>query len=661
MASRFASRIAVGSVVVKGARFAQPEARSAKVVDSTATETDHAKDMRTVHYGLYHFRTQIGQIARSPPACRKIHLTMRLPFRRISFATLAVFVGGCGGSGGGSTPPSNNGVLVTTSWTNTGQSERVSIVLPNGSVGARTIINAAAKPTGASLVAPATGSYVVLVEEADGPNFTGAVVGNLSVGVPGGSTAFSVAQGSTSASLRISPDNVTINYGQAIGLGVAGANSAGIYTFLTPNNVTYSSSGSTATVSSSGVVTGASSAGSTSVTATYSPSSLSATAIVNVHTASVVHTKWTVMVFLNASNDLWPYALPNVQQMASVAYNSDVRFILQWKEAASVGGSGVDFDGTRRYLVTTSTPPGSTIPAQLIQNLGSGVDMGEVSTLQTFVTWAKQNYPADRYACVVWDHGSGWAPAVAAHELPKTRAVSYDTQTGHAINIWDLPSAFTSQPVDIISFDACLMQMLEVEDELKSSCSYIATSEDNTPGPGYPYDRVFGAFANNPSASTTTLSQSFVTGQTGNPPYQTTPVTQSVVSASDIAGIEPALDSLAGALIAERPNILAEIPIIRNAMTMYAPGDGYYYYDLEDLANHLIADGKIPNDVKTAAQGVITAVQAAVLWNGFTAGDGQSHGIAIDFSPSTNPALASYANLSIAKETRWLDWLKVAP
>jgi hypothetical protein len=43
----------------------------------------------------------------------------------------------------------------------------------------------------------------------------------------------------------------------------------------------------------------------------------------------------------------------------------------------------------------------------LYQN--DSLDMGDAKSLREFVDWGVQNFPADRYALVLWNHGSGGA------------------------------------------------------------------------------------------------------------------------------------------------------------------------------------------------------------------------------------------------------------
>ncbi|AIE87234.1 clostripain-related cysteine peptidase [Fimbriimonas ginsengisoli] len=586
----------------------------------------------------------------------------------IALCALTLALSGCGGGGGGGgRGPDNTGVLVNTNWNGgvggaAGQSERVSILSPTGTVLSQKVVNRAATTSTTSLTAPATG-YTVRVELNSAANFGGSVIGILEDTVVSGSSVLNVAVGAPVQSIRILPGTADISIGGKLRLGIAGLDSGGNLTFVNAGSVTFSKTGTSADVDANGTVTGVSS-GTTTVRATYTPGALSASSTINVQKAGVTKSKWTVMVFLNAANNLYPYAIPNVNQMEKVAGNADVRFVLQWKETGAIfGQENVHHDGTRRYLVKPDNT--ATIKSQLIQDLGTNVDMGSAATLRDFVAWSKENYPADRYVLIVWNHGNGWQRSKIVG--PPVRAVSYDDQFNSFIDIWDLPGALAGQKVDILSFDACLMQMLEIASDVKGSCDYIATSEENTPGPGYPYDRIFSTFANSPDLSTRQLSKAFVDGHVTLDAYKNLPVTQSVIDTSKVAAVEVAIDNLAGALIANQATIAGVIPTIRNNAPKYAdPGDGHDYYDLVDLCQRLKANPTITADIKSAADGVIAAVGTpdsnnAVVWEGHTSLSSFSHGLSIDFSPSTLDQLRYYSNLNLAKVTRWDDWLRIAP
>src|SRR5690606_28366009 len=119
---------------------------------------------------------------------------------------------------------------------------------------------------------------------------------------------------------------------------------------------------------------------------------------------------------------------------------------------------------------------------ELVQNNlqdenGNALDMGNPDTLGDFIKWAKQNYPADRYCLILWNHGNGWKRS-AQDEYP-TRAFSYDDQYGTSIKTWQTDQMMGGETVDILAWDASLMQMVEVAYEARSHADYIVGSEES--------------------------------------------------------------------------------------------------------------------------------------------------------------------------------------
>jgi hypothetical protein len=116
--------------------------------------------------------------------------------------------------------------------------------------------------------------------------------------------------------------------------------------------------------------------------------------------------KWTIMVYMNADNNLESDGIADFNEMEAVGSTSDFNIVVQIDRASGYDATNGDWTTCRRYYVTQDANT-STISSQLIQDLGE-VDMGSYSTLVSFVDWAKTNYPADNYFLVCWDHGDGW-------------------------------------------------------------------------------------------------------------------------------------------------------------------------------------------------------------------------------------------------------------
>jgi hypothetical protein len=260
---------------------------------------------------------------------------------------------------------------------------------------------------------------------------------------------------------------------------------------------------------------------------------------------------------------------------------------------------------------------------------------------------------------VVWNHGNGWRRAPA---LDPTRAVSYDDETGNSIQTWQLSQAIGDAVLDVVAWDASLMQMMEVAYEIKDRARYVVGSEESPPGEGYPYDLIFREFRDNPDGSTTALTKAFVDGMLAVPAYQSRKITQSVLDTDRLDELAAAINGLAATLISNVGALGAAIPSIRSSAQSYSPTSSRVYRDLYHVCQLIEAQIAIP-EIQAAAMGVRAAIEDAVVWEGHNANSPNSHGVSVDFSSSTTfaPAALDYSLLRFAQDTQWNEWLQIAP
>lgn len=584
--------------------------------------------------------------------------------RRIASGSIVVACllvsAGCGGSGGGGGEVCGQpqGTLVyRTDWSEnavTGaRSQVVELRDPGGTTLRRLVLNRPFGETVATLGPVPSGLYDLEVRLFDDLDGRGSQFGSILAReeVCGEASVASAIAG-TPNRVVITPRRLALEEGQTADLAAhLAAGSTAL--FSRPEDFTWSATGAVR-VSENGRLT-ALAAGSGTVFADHRPTGLRASLRVTVRQGDRTRAKWTVLVFMNAANDLHPFSDLNMNQMERVASNPAVRFVVQWKQSRSAFPNS-SFDGTRRYLVRPDTT--DQIASQLVQNLGSGVDMGAPETLRDFLRWGKANYPADRYVLVVWNHGNGWRRA--PFELG--RAVSYDDETGNAIQIWELGRALGEEQFDILAWDASLMQMIEVAYEVRRNARYVVGSQESPPGEGYPYDRIFARFRDNPDAETVDLARAFVEGMLAPPEYQRRRITQSVIDTRRLEAAAQAFDALAAALLAHRDEISDAVRTARTTAQSYSPTATRFFRDAVDLIDKLRAEG-VPPAVDTAAARARSAVLEAVVWEGHNANSPGSRGLSIDFSPGDvfRGAALDYRLMEFGRDTRWGDWLTVAP
>ena len=368
------------------------------------------------------------------------------------------------------------------------------------------------------------------------------------------------------------------------------------------------------------------------------------------------------MVFLNAANELDDYSELNINQMEQAQTNPNVRVVVQWKRAARFAPQG-SWTGTRRYLIQYDADT-QTVNSRLLEDLGQGVDMGSAATLREFVRWARANYPADRYALVIWNHGSGWRSRTAL----RGRAVSFDDELGTSIKIWELPTAIrpsAADPVmDVLLFDASLMQMLEVAYECRNIARYIVGSEESPPGEGYPYHEILKPLMDNsdiaPAQWASAIPRIFVSWYHQNYPFYRN-ITQSAVDAARLEAVADALDALAGSLLAKRTLYVNALARARQDAQNYST-----YPEYRDLwhAAALIKQYTADAELSQRVNALHAALGLAVIANDRDTRAGarvfHSYGLSI-YYPDSGSYLGRYSNTALARATRWDDWLQVAP
>jgi len=221
--------------------------------------------------------------------------------------------------------------------------------------------------------------------------------------------------------------------------------------------------------------------------------------------------EWTVMVFVNGKNNLEMAGLYNVNEMEKVGSTPKMNIVVEMgRMKGQDGDTNMDGDwtGSRRYYIKKDNDTEKMNSIEVGRAERS--DMGDYKDAVDFVKWAKQVFPARRYMLILWDHGSGW---MDPQMKPKGdgKGISFDDETGNYIRTKQIGSILKETGgVDVLAFDACLMQMGEVAFEVKDLTKVIIGSEETVPAYGYPYSLFLGALAKNPAMTNADLGRTVV-------------------------------------------------------------------------------------------------------------------------------------------------------
>lgn len=235
---------------------------------------------------------------------------------------------------------------------------------------------------------------------------------------------------------------------------------------------------------------------------------------------------WTFIVYMSADNDLRGFAARNIKQMAAIGSNQYINIVVQL-DIRIAGERKI----TRRYYIEQ----GRILHVNANDPDSQQMDSGAPETLISCCTWAINNYPAENYGLVFWNHGTGICDPergriINATELFSFNPISNKLELDRSIGFFDFVNAIndeeerrgicwddstgnylTNQALEyalgiiqrdclgggkfgIVAFDACLMAMLEVGNIMRKFAHVMIGSQEVELGTGWNYTHALSPF-----------------------------------------------------------------------------------------------------------------------------------------------------------------------
>ena len=387
--------------------------------------------------------------------------------------------------------------------------------------------------------------------------------------------------------------------------------------------------------------------------------------------------QWTVLVYLDADNDLENAGIRNFNQMEMIGSTRNVHVVVQMDRMRGNDPNNDSWTDTRRYLIIHDSDPqkmnslrldtteaaldrappnnGGGAPGGDSANLGE-LNMADPRTLRDFVGWGMTEFPADHYLLIVWDHGTGWQVRSAAVE-PLYRYIVVDSTSSSLLNVHDIPDALAGVEPDVIAFDACYMQELEVAYELRNSASYMVGSSAVEPSPGYNYARLLSNIPD--GADPAQLSRIIVQQYAIEYPDPKANITQSAIDLSKIDNLASAMDTFARMLDAQSNTWGASLAVARvNSLDYSSTSSARYNVDLLHYAG--LCANAIGAPAAPAYAGISAALADTVIASVHNTDMPDAHGLAV-YAPSPVKYDPLYSQLSFARDTFWDNWLESQP
>lgn len=342
--------------------------------------------------------------------------------------------------------------------------------------------------------------------------------------------------------------------------------------------------------------------------------------------------EWTFMVYLDSDNNLESAGIEDINEMETVGSTDDVNIVVQMDRCATEGydESNGDWTGAKRYYVTEDQDM-DTINSEEVMDLGE-VNMGDPQTLVNFTTWTIDNYPAKKYALVLWNHGGAFWGVCWDEDNEEDKLTMPELKCA-----LEKIEDHLGRDLDLVGFDACLMAQVAVMYQIRNSVDIGVGSGYTEPGEGWPYEKILPKLISDPQMSPKQLGKiiadEYVASYTDREtdPDDTTAVTQAVFDLEKFGELANRIDKFAMILSTKAGYAFEgghneQIRLAREATNSYdfgsqyfptniAPIDptGYCMYDLIDFMENLMKDTIFDSEIRDAAQAVKSAANEAIL------------------------------------------------
>ncbi len=444
-------------------------------------------------------------------------------------------------------------------------------------------------------------------------------------------------------------------------------------------DVTWSSNNTSITVDQTGKVT-VSSTAKVGATATITATSREVGTVKGTFTITVVDKPvvqkdaWTMLIYMCGADLESGYASNNdgcatddLKEIYSLRNSlpDDVNIVVQAggaKAWSSEYSSVISKDKRNRFHLTKS--------GYVKDSQDSRVNMGSESSLEDFVEWGLETYPAEKVGLVFWDHGSamggccfdeqyssdGLTPAEVASAVPT--AIS---KSGY------------NQNLEFIGYDCCLMSIQDIAGLNAQYANYMIASQESEWGYGWSYDKFVDNLMS--KKSTTTILKACVDGFSqdttssynnwGDPNDQTLAYYNLQNWAAYENAWEDFADYLSTSVIKSSSNWTTFTKVVNQAQkygydsdSNYQKYNGGYCYDIFDVKDFLNKikssnDYKNNSSLMTKVSTIETAYTGLGIYSKCGSAAGNSNGLCF-FCPLSgyNEIDGEYASAN----TRFKEW-----
>lgn len=183
------------------------------------------------------------------------------------------------------------------------------------------------------------------------------------------------------------------------------------------------------------------------------------------------------------------FATIDLSEMMEVQLPENVNVVIQTGGAAVWQNEYMDPSKLQRWLYNSEG-------LQLLEEQETA-NMGDAQTLYEFLSFADENYPANKVAVTFWNHGGGSVAGAAFDELHGLDSLDLSEMYQAFDAVW--PADTQNPALELVGFDTCLMATVDVASVFQNFARYLVASEEVEPGNGWLYSGWLRQLADNPA------------------------------------------------------------------------------------------------------------------------------------------------------------------
>lgn len=188
-------------------------------------------------------------------------------------------------------------------------------------------------------------------------------------------------------------------------------------------------------------------------------------------------TKNLFLIYIAGDNDLYQNALDDLNEL-KIGEKTNLKVLVLFDGIYDT--KLMEIDENREIILKT------------YENLNSG----DPEVLYSLLNFGFSKFYADNIILVLWGHGDG-----RNFKGGTFKGVCFDENSSDHLTIQEIKTVLEKinknyrRNIDILMFDACFMQSIEVSYELKNFVDYIIGSQAYVPLDGFPYDNILNTLS----------------------------------------------------------------------------------------------------------------------------------------------------------------------